>query len=71
MTLRRLTKSGWRVLQDERQVRGTANSFTFFVRERFASEDFKGIPGKIAMERIGTEWKEIPESEKKVSCYLF
>ncbi|TKA77468.1 hypothetical protein B0A49_02351 [Cryomyces minteri] len=55
-----------RIIKDERQLKRPISAFTLFHIERFASNDFKGIPHVADAARLSAEeWKALSEGEKK------
>jgi hypothetical protein len=53
-------------LVDDRQPKGSVNSYSAFVRDRFASGDFKGISVPESSKLMSQEWKALSAGEKKV-----
>lgn len=56
-------------IKDERLVKRPRNAYTFFVKERYTSGDFKGIKVPEATSLITREYKGLTDSEKKVSAW--
>lgn len=54
-------------IKDDRLVKHPRNAYTFFVRDRHTSGDFKGIKVSEATVLIAREFKGLTDSEKKVS----
>ncbi|KAK5149227.1 hypothetical protein LTR04_007318 [Oleoguttula sp. CCFEE 6159] len=58
-----------RIIKDERQLKRPTSAFALFYTERFASNDFKGIPRVSDAARLTSEeWKALSEGEKKKYC---
>jgi len=55
-------------LVDDRAAKKPTSSFLVFLKERFASGDFKSINVVEAAKLIGNEWKALSANEKKV-CF--
>jgi hypothetical protein len=53
-------------IHDDRAASRPVPAFAQFTRERWASGDFKGIVPAEASKLIGSEWKSLSDSEKKV-----
>jgi hypothetical protein len=67
-TLTRLgVKSFGKRLQDDRQVKRPPAVHGFFVKDRFASGDMRGIKTPEALRQILKEWKDLGEAAKQVS----
>ncbi|MCJ1459933.1 hypothetical protein MMC28_010312 [Mycoblastus sanguinarius] len=56
---------GFLKLQDDRLVRGRANIYAYFLKERFDSGDFRGLKLPEAARLVAREWKALSASEKK------
>lgn len=65
----RTTRARPRKIKDDRIVKRPRNVFAFFVTERHASGDFKGIKIPESAVLIGREFKGLTDSEKKVSLW--
>lgn len=67
LKLRKIYKSlSAPILHDDRLVKRPASPYMFFVQERFATGDFSGIAIGEAGKLMGTEWKGLSASAKKV-----
>jgi hypothetical protein len=51
---------------DDRHVKQTPVPFALFVKDRFASGDFKNISPPEGMKLISQEWKSLSAAEKQV-----
>jgi hypothetical protein len=58
-------------LVDDRRIKRPSYPFTAFTKERHSSGDMKGIPVTEASKIIGSEWKALSASEKKVCALVF
>ena len=57
-------------IADDRAPKRAAGAYIIFVKERFATGDFKGISNVEAVKLIASEWKQLSDAEKKV-CFAF
>ncbi|KAH8663117.1 hypothetical protein BGZ60DRAFT_433127 [Tricladium varicosporioides] len=64
--LSKLLNRKYSQLPDERLVRGPTNAYVYFVKDRLASGDLKGISAQESLKLIGAEWKQVSASDKKV-----
>jgi hypothetical protein len=55
------------LIRDERLPSMPANPVPLFVKDRYASGDFKGVASGEAMKLIHAEFQALPAAEKKVS----
>lgn len=55
------------LITDTRLPKRALSPYLFFVKDRFASGDFKGINVIEASKLIATEWKSLPAGQRKVS----
>lgn len=54
-------------LQDDRQVKRAPAAHQFFMKDRYASGDMRGIRTAEALRQILKEWKDLGEADKQVS----
>ncbi|KAF1944516.1 hypothetical protein EJ02DRAFT_452379 [Clathrospora elynae] len=52
-------------LHDDRHVKQSPSAYILFLKDRYASGDFKGIKPTEATKLIGSEWLSLSSSEKK------
>ncbi|KAH6678359.1 hypothetical protein B0J14DRAFT_320626 [Halenospora varia] len=64
--LSKLLNRKYSQLTDERLVRAPTNAYVYFVKDRLASGDLKGISAQESLKLIGAEWKQVSASDKKV-----
>ncbi|KAL8645957.1 MAG: hypothetical protein Q9226_007065 [Calogaya cf. arnoldii] len=62
---KRKVPGSWKKLRDERLVRRPRTSFMAFRMDRHRSGDFTGVNAIEAGKRIGAEWRELSDSDKK------
>jgi len=60
------SKKTYPLIKDERQVKRGRGPYTYFLTERFASGDMKGITIKEAGPLIAQEWKATTGAARKV-----
>jgi hypothetical protein len=63
------TKKTYQHLKDDRLVKQPLNAYGFFLKDRVASGDMRGMRITEIGQLVGKEWRALPAAEKKV-CVL-
>ncbi len=59
-------KAGFPHIQDERIVKRPGNAYAYFLQDRVASGDMRGMQVSEVGKLVGREWKELSLSGRKV-----
>ena len=57
-------------IKDDRLVKRPITSYSAYIRDRWASGDFRGVTVSEASKAIGREWKSLSRDEAKVSSTM-